>query len=136
MSDFFVFVTNSLISAALVKDSTSRKALDKPIDLGLLAISNNTFDELIEVLFRKKFDTYFPDDNERWVLINKLEINSTLFIPDITINDCRDPKDNKFLELAISSNASCIETGVKALLVLHLFRNIPILNAFDFIHKF
>ena len=59
MSDIFVFDTNSLISAALVSTSVSRKTLDKAIALGELAISKETFDEVIEVLFRKKFDKYF-----------------------------------------------------------------------------
>jgi len=52
------------------------------------------------------------------------------------ITDCRDPEDNKFLELAVSANASCIITGDKDLLILHPFRNIPILNAVDFINNY
>ena len=52
-----------------------------------------------------------------------------------TIIECRDPKDNKFLELAVCANATCI-TGDKDLLILHPFRNIPILNAVDFLNNF
>lgn len=76
MSKYFVFDTNSLISAALVPTSTNRKALDKAIDLGKVAVSNRTIDELIEVIFRKKFDKYFFADNERWAIISKIEINA------------------------------------------------------------
>ena len=136
MSDLFVFDTNSLISAALITNSTNRKALDKAFDLGVIALSDQTIEELIEVLFREKFDKYFQNDNERWSIINKIEINSKVFTPGITISDCRDPTDNKFLELAISANASCIITGDNDLLVLHPFRAIPILNAVDFINNF
>ncbi len=136
MSDFFVLDTNSLISAALIPNSANRKALNKAIGLRVIAVSNKTIDELIEVLFRDKFDKYFLSNDERWIIINKLEINSKLFAPDVSITDCRDPKDNKFLELAISANASCIITGDKDLLVLHPFRGIPILNAVDFINNF
>lgn len=136
MSDIFVFDTNSLISAALVSTSVSRKALDKAIALGELAISKETFDEVIEVLFRKKFDKYFPDENERWTLIKNLELNATLFLPDIIITACRDPKDNKFLELAVFAKSSCIISGDNDLLVLHPFRKIAILNAVDFINTF
>ncbi len=136
MSYFFVFDTNSLISAALLPDTTSRKALDKAIGLGVIAASDKTIDEFIEVSFRPKFDKYFLNDNERWIIINKLEINAKLFAPDISITDCRDPKDNKFLELAISADASCIITGDNDLLVLHPFRGIPILNAINFINNF
>jgi len=136
MSDFFVLDTNSLISAALIASSVNIKALDKALDKGKIAISKETFDELVEVLFRKKFDKYFLDENERWSIINRLELNATLFSPDISLVACRDPRDNKFLELAIFASASCIITGDNDLLVLHPFRKISILNAFDYINNF
>lgn len=97
MSNFFVFDTNSLISAALLPDTTSKKALDKAIDVGILAVSNSTFEELIEVLFCRKFNKYLLNDNKRWVIINKLEINSVLFNPDISITDCVIQKTIHFL---------------------------------------
>lgn len=49
MSNCFVFDTNNLISAAILPNTTSRKALDKAIDLGVMAVSGKTIDELIEV---------------------------------------------------------------------------------------
>ena len=136
MNNFFVIDTNNLISAALIPTSTSRKALEKAITLGKIATAPNTLDELLDVIFRKKLDKYFVDNNERLVIVNILEANSVLFSPEISIDDCRDKKDNKFLELAITVKASCIITGDTDLLVLHPFRNIPILNAVDFINTF
>lgn len=136
MTDFFVFDTNCLISAALVRNSTNRKALFKAIDTGILAISNETLHELTDVIFRKKFDRYFFDDKERWAVIEEVEAHSKLFVPKISITACRDPKDNKFLELAITAKASCIITGDTDLLILHPFRNIPILNTSDFLSNF
>jgi len=136
MSDFFVLDTNSLISAALIASSVNIKALDKAIDKGKIAISKETFDELVEVLFRKKFDKYFLDENERWSIINRLELNATLFLPTISLTACRDSKDNKFLALAVFAKASCLISGVKDLLVLHPFRKISILNTVDFINIF
>ncbi len=136
MSSFFVFDTNSLVSAALTPQSTNRKAFDKALVLGTLIASAKTIEELIEVLFRKKFDKYFLNEDERWIIINKIEVNATIFIPSIIINDCRDPKDNKFLELAVAANASCIVTGDDDLLILNPFRDIPILKASDFLNNF
>lgn len=136
MSSFFVFDTNSIVSAALIPKSTSRKALDKAILLGELVASSKTIEELIEVLFRQKFDKYFFNENERWLIINKIELNTKIVTPIITINDCRDPKDNKFLELAVEAKASCIITGDDDLLVLNPFREIPIMNASDFLNIF
>jgi hypothetical protein len=44
MNKFFAVDTNSLISAALIPTSINRQAFNKVIDLGKLAISNNTTD--------------------------------------------------------------------------------------------
>jgi putative PIN family toxin of toxin-antitoxin system len=54
----------------------------------------------------------------------------------ISIDICRDRKDNKFLELAVSAGATCIITGDKDLLVLNPFKGILILTAADFLNAF
>lgn len=51
------------------------------------------------------------------------------------VNECRDPKDNKYLELAVSGKAECIVTGDEDLLVLHTFRQIDILTVQNFLDK-
>ena len=45
-----------------------------------------------------------------------------------TVAECRDPKDNKFLELAISGQAMYLISGDKDLLVLHPFRGIQVVS--------
>lgn len=135
MNDLFVFDTNSLVSASLLGGTTTARAIDHAITIGTLVFSNSTFDELIEVLFREKFDKYF-EENERFAFLNKVELNSKTFTPEISIIECRDPKDNKFLELAFAAKASCIITGDQDLLVLHPFRGIPILTPADFLENF
>ena len=49
------------------------------------------------------------------------------------INDCRDPNDNKFLELAVCGNADVLVTGDDDLLVLNPFRRIAIVKPRDFL---
>jgi hypothetical protein len=56
--------------------------------------------------------------------------------PKIKIAECRDPKDNKFLELAVAGNADCVITGDKDLLILNPFRGIKIISPRDFIIQF
>ncbi|MFI5137239.1 MAG: putative toxin-antitoxin system toxin component, PIN family [Sphingobacteriales bacterium] len=70
-----------------------------------IVISEHVLLEFAEVIFRKKFDKYFLNDGERREAIDRLEINALVFSPKITINACRDPKDNKFLELAVTAEA-------------------------------
>ncbi|QSJ20825.1 putative toxin-antitoxin system toxin component, PIN family [Nostoc sp. UHCC 0702] len=54
---------------------------------------------------------------------------------DVTeqIDECRDPKDNKYLELAVSGEAECIVTGDDDLLVLNPWRGIKILTVQEFL---
>ena len=46
---------------------------------------------------------------------------------------CRDPDDDKFLELAVSGNADYLVSGDDDLLALHPFREIPILRPAEFL---
>lgn len=135
-TDLFVFDTNSLLSAALIASSVNANALDIAINRGRIVLSEPALQEFKEVIFRKKFDKYFLNIKEKLEAIEKIEHNSIFFSPVKTISICRDPKDNKFLELAIAADASCIITGDKDLLVLNPFRNIPILNASAFLNTF
>jgi uncharacterized protein len=129
----FVFDTNSLMSAFLIKSSVSARALDAALEKGRLVMSESCLQEFSEVIFRKKFDPYFVDDTERLDAIKKVESNSLIFFPKERIEISRDIKDNKLLELAVEAKASCIISGDNDLLILHPFRDIAILNPTDFL---
>lgn len=47
---------------------------------------------------------------------------------------CRDPKDDKFLELALNGRADAIVSGDTDLLALDTFRGIPIVTPAAFLH--
>lgn len=132
---YFVFDTNSLISAALIPTSLSRIALKKADEAGIFVFSKETLTELNEVLIRSKFDKYISLD-ERLEYIQKLESRAKIIEISSNFSDCRDTKDNKFLNLAFDSKAECIVTGDSDLLVLNPFQNIPILNAAYFVSEF
>ncbi len=52
----------------------------------------------------------------------------------IRIKECRDPTDDKFLELAINDAADVIVSGDEDLLVLDIFKGIPIVTPVAFCH--
>jgi uncharacterized protein len=134
---FFVFDTNALISAHLIVGSVSDQALQKALRLGAIAISEPSMLEFVGVLYKKKFDKYFKEEQARLTLIAKIEAYSVSFSPIEKVTDCIDPDDNMILELAIASEASCIVTGDKKHLIpLHSFRGIPILTADEFLKMF
>lgn len=128
----FVFDVNTLISAILIKNSTPSMALDKAIGSGELAVSDPILEELNEVIFRKKFDKYLSDERRLVILAIFKRLMIRYKVTEF-ITDCRDPKDNKFLELAIACNATCLVTGDDDLLCLNPYKNIPIITASDFI---
>lgn len=134
-NNLFVFDTNSLIRAALIQNSVNARALDKAIKTGTIAISSSILTEITEVIFRKKFDKYLNDD-QRTKFINRIERDFQAFKINETIAVCRDPSDDKFLDLAITCAASCIITGDQDLLILNPFQTIPILTAAEFLKNF
>jgi predicted nucleic acid-binding protein len=50
-----------------------------------------------------------------------------------SIQACRDPKDNKFLELAVDGHAALILTRDRDLLVLSRFRGISLVNPMQYL---
>jgi uncharacterized protein len=131
----FVFDTNSLISAFILADSKNRQSYNKAFNTGMLVYSKATFDEFIDVFIRSKFEKYLTLE-QRFAALKEFRAKAFLINVDIAITECRDPKDNKFLELAVAAKASCIITGDTDLLVLNPFRGIPILNDSDFLNAF
>ena len=83
---------------------------------------------------RPKFDQYSTRLKRASFLENFVE---TVQFIEITqqINQCRDAKDNKYLELAASGDASFIVTGDNDLLVMNPFRGIRILTALNFLEE-
>ncbi|NUO80418.1 putative toxin-antitoxin system toxin component, PIN family [candidate division KSB1 bacterium] len=123
----FVFDTNVIVSALLLKHSVSRQAFDRAHARGRLLLSEETLAELYEVLRREKFAKYVLE-TERLQFLAAFAQAAQQVEATERIQVCRDPQDNKFLELAVSGEAACLVTGDADLLALHPFRNIPILN--------
>ncbi len=128
----FVFDTNVLISAFLFSQSKPRQALDQATVIGVIVLSNSVLSELEEVLYRPKFDRYLTKER-RQEFIEDLTENAQFIDVTEQINECRDPKDNKYLELALSGQAECIVTGDDDLLVLNPWRGIEILTVQEFL---
>jgi putative PIN family toxin of toxin-antitoxin system len=129
---FFIFDTNSLISALILPKSVSRLSLEKADEIGQLVFSEETLLELSEVLIRSKFDRYASIDN-RLEFIERLEARSRVIATISNFTDCRDIKDNKFLNLAYDSGAAYIITGDHDLLILNPFYNIQIISPSTFL---
>ena len=131
----YVFDTNSIISANLLGASVTRQAYYKVLEEGVLLYSKETLSELVQVFSRPKFDKYLSIE-KRINAVAAFEKKGFAVDVSIKVNACRDPKDNKFLELALTGKADCVITGDKDLLVLHPFHGISILTPGDFLKSF
>ena len=128
----YVFDANAIISALLLSDSTPRRAFDKARTHGRILLSEPVIHELDDVLRRPRFEKYIHE-NERISFLMALLRDAHIVRVTETVADCRDPKDNKYLELAHEAQASCIITGDKDLLDLHPYRGIAILTPRQFL---
>ena len=127
-----VFDTNIIISALLFEGSKPSKAFYIGLKQGVILFSSSTLTELEEVLWRSKLDPYISHEERRKFLTSFI-LHTTPVEVNETISECRDPKDNMFLELAVCGKADFIVSGYKDLLILNPFRNIQIVSPDSFI---
>ena len=121
-----VLDTNVILSGLLFPGSTPRRALLEA-QSGQVLGSDATLLELVQVMVRPRFDWYL-DRSVRQRLVAEF-MNSCEAIPVLDpIRACRDPKDDKFLEVAMNGQADVIVTGDRDLLDLNPFRGIAILT--------
>ena len=129
-----VIDTNVIVSAVLLPRSVSRQVFDFRVLQGTLLASEHTLEELNDVLYRAKFDKYLPEQKRLEFFAAFVRKAEVMAVSEV-ITDCRDVKDNKFLALAISGNASHLISGDKDLLVLNPFREVLIMPPATFLNK-
>jgi hypothetical protein len=135
MSNFgrVVVDTNVVLSAFLFPGSVPGRALDRSQGSVVLA-SKLTLQELKEVAARSRFDCYVEAEKRRRLVAEFARAAVTVDIP-FPIRACRDPKDDKFLEVAVHGRADLIVTGDTDLLALHPFRGIAIFTPAEYIAR-
>ena len=122
--------TNVFISAALKEKTPPETAVRLAVASHILLKSTVTEGELFVTLRRPRLAPLIPPDFLDWLH----ELTEAAELVEITerIAACRDPKDDKFLELAINGHADVLITGDSDLLALSPFRGVPIITPADF----
>ena len=128
----YVFDTNVIISALLFENSKPAQAFQYALVNGEVLLSLDLLEELNEVLGRKKFNKYVTNE-EREEFLEALIERAVLIEIVENVQECRDPKDDKVLELALNGEAQYIITGDRDLLVLNPFRNVRVITVEDFL---
>ena len=132
-----VIDTNVLVSCLFKQNSRINRILRHLIDGEYqLLYSDETVKELNDVLLRPRISRNILKDWDIAELLVLLRFRGMRVFPKTGINVCRDPEDDKFLELAVDGHADYIVSGDKDLLALHPFQGIPIITPATFLDLF
>ena len=127
-----VIDTSVLVSSVLKPQSIPSQAFILASCRYELIASTDTLRELAQVLARDKLEK-FRSRAERVAFFEHYRAMVKLCDVTTVVADCRDPKDDKFLSLALSAGASTIVSGDADLLVLTPYRGIRILTPQEFL---
>lgn len=127
-----VIDTNVYISQILNYRSIPSLAVLRAEESAEILISKAISDELSEVLRRPKLQRYLSLAVRDAALAHILSV-ATLIEPVQSVRACRDPRDDKFLEVAVHGRADAIISGDLDLLALNPFRGIAILTPADYL---
>ncbi|AFZ11706.1 protein of unknown function DUF132 [Crinalium epipsammum PCC 9333] len=128
----YVVDTNVIISALLFETSKPAKVFKYALKNGEILLSVELLEELNNVLRREKFNRYVTSE-EREEFLETLVDRAILVEITEEVKVCRDPKDDRILELAISGRADYIISGDRDLLVLNPFRGVKVVTAEEFL---
>jgi uncharacterized protein len=118
--------TNVYVSGLIFPASIPRQAISRAWEEGISLISEATWNELLTVLQKPKLTRYVEQAAVQEFLEQAWEVSDLIPIPT-PIRVCRDPRDDKFLELAVHGHAD--------LLILHPFQGVQILTPADFLAR-
>lgn len=127
-----VFDTSTLVGAASRRTGVPHRCFLHAIRSDRVAVSDATLSELHEVLARPRLTRFLQPELREQVLA-VLAAAGVWFAPRERVTDCRDPKDDCFLELALACGASIVVSSDQDLLVLHPWRSVRILRPADYL---
>ena len=129
-----VFDASSLVGALLKEGSAPERALLLARAKDRICLSDAVEKEIREVFARPKFARYLtPGRIER--ILDLLTAAAVVVEPKDAVTDCRDAKDNKYLELALSAQAEIIVASDSDLLALTPWRGISIMTPAEYVDR-
>ena len=134
MRERVVIDTNVYVSRLLREQSIPGQAVGRAWTEAVTLTSTAILEELRTVLHRPKFARYIQYEKIE-PYIEKVGAFGLVLVNSPPIRACRDPRDDKFLEVAVHGRADLIVTGDEDLLALNPFRGIAILTPSDYLGR-
>lgn len=123
-----------MIGAVIKRDGVPLAALRKAALTDRIALSAAVERELTDVLYRPRL-ARFIDPALRADVLGILLTQAVRVEPSTSISDCRDAKDNIYLELALAAGASVIVSNDLDLLDMNPWRGVAIVRPADYVGR-
>lgn len=131
-----VLDTNFIVSAFILPQGLAAQALEIAFEHFEPVFSKATILELATVLSRPKFDPYAESEVRKLLVKDYAEAAREIAVTS-DVTDCMDPKDNKFLALALDTGAKLLVSGDKRhLLSMNPYRGIALLGIREFVDTY
>ena len=127
-----VLDTSMLIGAILKPRSVPAQALNLATEQAEILVSEESLAEFALVIQRPHLDRYRSPVERETFYKTYAEVALLVAVTEPVVA-CRDPKDDKFLSVAVAGGASLIVSSDLDLLSMHQFGGIPILSARAFV---
>lgn len=131
-----VVVDTSILVRALIMPHGSVGPLLLHLRQGdyTLLYAQSLLEELVDVLSRRRIrQKYQLSDEDIEAVVGLILLRGESVVPMERIAACRDPRDDKFLEVAVAGKADVIVSGDEDLLALHPFAGVLIVRPATFL---
>ena len=129
-----VFDASALVGALLKQGSVPERALLHARATAILYLSAAVEAEIREVFSRPKFRRYLAAGRGA-LMLTIITVGARRIEPTDQVRECRDPSDDKYLELALAAQATTIVSSDNDLLVMHPWRGISILTPAEYLMR-
>ena len=130
-----VFDTSTLVACCLTPQGVPHRALLAALAHSIPTASTETLTDLVAVLQRPKFDAWQPRE-VRLAFIAGYVSCVRRVEPKAPVVASRDPKDDKFLAVAVAAGASWLVSSDDDLLSMVRYREVTILHPRQFLDQF
>jgi putative PIN family toxin of toxin-antitoxin system len=126
---------STLVGAALKVNSLPEQAFFQARREDKIALSIPVEAEIASVMLRPKLARLISAERRSQILV-LLRRRAVWFTPETAVSECRDEKDNKYLELALEAEAGIIVSSDNDLTVLNPWRGIRILRPAEYLNQY
>jgi len=131
MTNLIVLDTSFIIASIISNKDSQILKMAKSGKINL-CYSDETFQELEDALKKKNNKKQISNNGKVARFVADYKYNAKRVSTTKEVKICRDPKDDKFIDLALCANADFIISNDKDLLVLESFNHVKILDPEDF----